>query len=148
MPSGSKAGIEANYFIHGMWNTPEYAAYRTAKHRCNNPKAKTYKNYGGRGIEFRFNSMQQFISELGLKPEGYELDRINNDGHYEIGNVRWIPRICNQQNKRNTVLNPSLVQLIRVQHCLGKRGSDIAKEHNINAGTAYDAIHHRTWRNI
>jgi hypothetical protein len=69
--------------------TPEYAAYINAKGRCNNSRHKQYADYGGRGIQFRFTSFEDFYSELGKRPEGLSLDRVNNDGHYEPGNVKW-----------------------------------------------------------
>lgn len=83
---------------------PEYAIYHAAKQRCTNSSDRRYSRYGGRGIEFRFPSFETFLDALktpdnpnGLRPEGvdakgkalYSLDRINNDGHYEKGNVRW-----------------------------------------------------------
>lgn len=82
---------------------PEYNCYISAKCRCTNPNAQAYANYGGRGIEFRFNSYQEFINELGYRPgPGYELDRIDNNRHYEAGNVRWTTRSVNAINRRKT----------------------------------------------
>jgi hypothetical protein len=72
-------------------------AFSSAKSRCSDKKVPCYKNYGGRGIEFRFTSFEQFLEELGRKPRGLTLDRIDNDGHYEPGNVRWAT--WSQQNK-------------------------------------------------
>jgi hypothetical protein len=74
---------------HGMSRTPEYRAYRHAKERCTNSKNKSWPNYGGRGIKFLFTNFEQFIAELGPRPTGKSLDRIENDGNYEPGNVRW-----------------------------------------------------------
>jgi hypothetical protein len=67
----------------------EYRSYCTAKTMCNNPKSRAYKYYGGRGIEFRFNSFKEFIDELGARPEYRVLGRIDKNGHFEAGNVRW-----------------------------------------------------------
>jgi hypothetical protein len=68
----------------------EYRAFHNARNRCTNPKTAFYKDYGGRGIEFRFNSFQEFIDHIGFKPSPrHSIDRIDNDGHYEAGNVRW-----------------------------------------------------------
>jgi hypothetical protein len=86
---------------HGMARlrkvTPEYHAYQHAKDRCENPKNAGYRNYGGRGIKFLFTSFAEFFAELGPRPRGKSLDRIKNNGNYELGNVRWAT--WSQQNK-------------------------------------------------
>lgn len=82
------------------WITPERAAYYRARWRCVNPRAHGFQNYGGRGIEFRFESFAQFLSELGPRPPGMTLDRIDNDRHYEPGNVRWADWETQNNNRR------------------------------------------------
>ena len=68
----------------------ESQAYSNAKMRCIDSENRSFRNYGGRGIEFRFVAFEEFIDHIGPKPSpDLTLDRINNDGHYEIGNVRW-----------------------------------------------------------
>lgn len=78
----------------------EYFAYRAARNRCTNPNNKAWHDYGGRGIEFRFTSFEEFYKHIGPKPEGLTLDRIRNEGHYEIGNVRWATWSEQNLNKR------------------------------------------------
>jgi hypothetical protein len=77
--------------IHGQaakGKSTEYKSYQHAKHRCNNSENPAYDQYGGRGIKFLFDNFDHFLSELGFKPSsGHSLDRINNDGNYEPGNV-------------------------------------------------------------
>jgi hypothetical protein len=89
---------------HGSSFTSEYQAYSTAKCRCTNPQHKQYASYGGRGIEFKFDSFMDFYTHMGDKPSSrYSLDRIDNDGHYEVGNVRWATRREQSGNRRCTV---------------------------------------------
>lgn len=82
--------------------SPEYAAFQNAKKRCQNPKVWNYYNYGGRGIEFRFISFEEFLQHLGKRPsKQHSLDRYpNKNGHYEIGNVRWATVHQQSINKR------------------------------------------------
>lgn len=82
--------------------SPEYSSYLHAKTRCNNPNFKQWKDYGGRGIEFRFDSFEDFYAEVGPWIQGTTIERMNNDGHYEKGNVRWATRKEQQSNRRNS----------------------------------------------
>ncbi len=87
---------------HGMKGTPEYKAYYNAKERCTNPHYWYWRRYGGRGIEFRFASFAEFFAELGPRPSPeHSVDRKENDGHYEKGNVRWATRSEQEKNKHH-----------------------------------------------
>lgn len=71
--------------------------------RCEDPKHKAFKNYGGRGItvcERWRNDFAAFLADMGEPPEGLTLDRINNDGNYEPGNCRWSTRVEQMANAR------------------------------------------------
>jgi len=84
--------------------TPEYRAYNAAKNRCNNPRNVLFPYYGGRGIKFLFTSFEQWLTELGVKPDPkrlYSVDRIDNDDHYRPGNVRWATRSEQMRNRRD-----------------------------------------------
>jgi hypothetical protein len=96
-------GCGKGRFIHGMYKSPEYQAYIHAKSRCENPDTKCYENYGGRGIQFRFKNFEDFFKEVGHRPEGESLDRIDNNGHYEVGNLKWSTRKEQQNNTRMSI---------------------------------------------
>ena len=86
---------------HGMYGTRAYRSYCCAKYRCNNPRNDGYASYGGRGIKFLFTSFKQFYAELGPRPRGTSIDRINPDGNYEPGNVRWATPLQQTHNRRS-----------------------------------------------
>lgn len=79
----------------------EYLAYIRAKKRCTNPKAHNYRYYGGRGIQFRFSSFVEWFAELGKRPStDHTPDRIDSNGHYERGNVKWSTHSEQMLNRR------------------------------------------------
>lgn len=86
----------------GKGVTVEYAAYALAIQRCNNPNNQDYSNYGGRGIECRLTSVMDVLDTIGRRPSPrHSIDRIDVNGHYEIGNIRWSTQQEQQNNKRN-----------------------------------------------
>ena len=72
------------------------------KRRCLNPKNKQYEYYGGRGISIYkpWLIFDNFLKDMGPKPEGLTLERINNDLHYAPGNCRWATKADQNRNKR------------------------------------------------
>lgn len=82
---------------------PVYNIYKKAKRRCQNSNDPAYFQYGGRGIEFRFESFEAFINHIGERPSPeFTLDRFpDNNGHYEPGNVRWATMTQQNRNRRD-----------------------------------------------
>ena len=88
---------------HGLAGTGAYESYRSAKRRCNNPECEEYPYYGGRGIKFLWESPIDFVEDMGHRPEGMSLDRIDVDGNYCKENCRWANNDTQQFNRRHTV---------------------------------------------
>lgn len=77
----------------------------SASARCTNPENSSYKNYGARGVQFRFGSpsamAQWVLDNLGPRTRsGHSIDRIDNNGHYEAGNLRWATWAEQSRNRR------------------------------------------------
>lgn len=90
---------------HGQSKTLEYGVWAAIKRRCYNPNVVHYDRYGGRGIRMCDawrNSFEAFMRDMGPRPPGGTIDRIDNDGHYEPGNCRWVPQ---KQQVRNMSAN-------------------------------------------
>lgn len=110
----------------GRSQNPNYRIWQSARSRCSNPQNKSYPDYGGRGIEMcarwagDFELFDEYVrNELGPRPsEDHQLDRINNEGNYEPGNIRWATRSENMINRRNVKVRDVLVLQQQVEDLL------------------------------
>jgi hypothetical protein len=90
---------------HGASKLPEYKVFTEAKQRCTNTNSWSWHLYGGRGIKFKFKNFAEFFAAVGLRPSlRHQIDRFpDNDGNYEVGNVRWALPWQNALNRRTSL---------------------------------------------
>ena len=98
--SGSDMAIKHGHAKRGMVSST-HRIWWAMLERCNNPKDPAYPKYGGRGITVcvRWLRFEQFLQDMGERPEGLSLDRRDNDGGYSPGNCRWATRIEQNRNR-------------------------------------------------
>ncbi len=92
--------------IHGMTGTTEYKSWQKMKERCLVPSCPSFKDYGDRGIticERWLNSFENFYADMGKKPEGYSIERINNEKGYYLENCKWATRAEQNSNTRRNI---------------------------------------------
>lgn len=92
---------------HGLKGTPIYRAYHDMMNRCYKPNTKQYEDYGGRGIavcdrwrEPNGRGVVNFADDMGERPRGLTLDRIDNENGYSPDNCRWADRTTQRYNSR------------------------------------------------
>lgn len=89
---------------HGIVS-PTYCSWQNMKTRCTNPSHAQFKDYGAKGITMcsRWEKFENFLADMGERPEGRTLDRIDNDKGYEPGNCRWATAKEQAREKRRNL---------------------------------------------
>lgn len=130
---------------HGMAGSATYKVWVGLRTRCRNPNDTSFRNYGGRGLTVhpRWTDFAAFLADMGERPPGMDLDRIDNDRGYEPGNCRWVTRKINLQNTRRTrlvVLDGVLMTATQASETLGLPRCKIASHVFHKGGTHQEAV--------
>lgn len=136
--SKTKYPVRHGHAKQGMV-TPTWRCWANMLQRCSNPKRNDFKNYGGRGITVcsRWLKFDNFLSDMGEKPNSMTLHRIDNDGPYSPENCAWATHLIQNRNKRSN----------RVFHIAGLVGcmSELCEHFGISIQTVSSRIHRQGW---
>lgn len=130
----------AQKYVHGGRDSPLYDVWVQMLQRCENPKNKSYPRYGGRGISVcaRWHDFASFQADNAADyAPGLTIDREQNDGNYEPGNVRWVPNKVNCRNQARTIRVEWKGEMVAL--------NDLAEVHGVKLLTAYSRYRTKGW---
>lgn len=133
---------------HGSSGTPTYKSWAAMLARCRNENHQAFADYGGRGVAVceRWQRFENFLADMGKRPSGRTLDRIDVDGNYEPTNCRWATPAEQRRNQRQAKIREQDVYEIRMAITAGETQTRIAKRFGVDPSTISHIASGRSWR--
>ena len=143
---------DQRHLIHGharkrSW-TPTYQSWQCMLARCRYRERDNQKKYASRGISVDpvWLSFEQFLRDMGERPPGTTLDRIDSNGNYGPHNCRWATPVQQARNRRNARLTLEQATTIAKRMLQGERACDLAREFGTSESLPREIHKGRTWR--
>ena len=132
---------------HHKNRTPTHTSWTSMTARCRNPALREYKDYGGRGIKVcdRWLIFENFLADMGERPEGMTLGRIDNDADYTPENCRWETAAQQTRNRRSSKLTEDDVREIRRRMAAGEKQADVARAFGVRDSQVFRVRNHLQW---
>ena len=134
--------------LNGGKYSATYTSWQAVKARCNYPGRDADAKYVNRGIAYdpAWSSFDQFLADMGDRPSGTTLDRIDNDKGYGPGNCRWSTPTQQARNRRNTRLTYDQAVDVALRRMRGEPCRSIAECYGISESLPREIAKGRTWR--
>lgn len=131
---------------HGN-ESPTYISWQAMIARCRYLSRDTEKKHVGRGITMcdRWQSFENFLADMGERPDGKTLDRIDNDQGYSPNNCRWATPIEQARNRRNKRLDYDKAVAVALARLRGESCPSIAKRYGISESLPREIVKGRSW---
>ncbi len=145
--SGRTNSCGCSHFRHWQYGQPTHQSWSAMKQRCLNKTASDYPRYGGRGITIcvEWDDYRTFLNDMGERPEGLSLGRIDNNGPYCKTNCRWESPTEQARNRRSSKLNLETIKAIRRRYRSGDRAVYLAKEYGVSRRTITKVCAETLW---
>jgi hypothetical protein len=148
--TGKTKSCGCSWTTHGMAKSKEYRIWDSMIRRCHSKSHHAYSNYGGRGISVcdKWKSFEGFYEDMGNKPIGLTLERIDNSLGYNKDNCKWASMTDQSRNRRSTKLNEEDAKLIKSMIDVGITQNVIASQFNVSRANIGHIAQGLTWRNV
>lgn len=135
---------------HGLSRSATYSTWGNMIQRCTNPRVPNFRFYGGRGVQVceHWRSFGRFLEDMGERPDGMTLDRIDTNGHYEPKNCRWARWSDQVLSRRSTKLDGSKVRQIRWLVEMGYTKASVGRMFGVVASVVSRVASGRRWREV
>lgn len=133
---------------HGLGGTPTYRSWYSMIDRCLNPANPSWPHYGGKGVSVceRWLEIDNFVADMGIRPDGTSIDRLDNAKGYEPGNCRWASELDQQRHRGNVKCSVELASKVRQAKASGQTNKEIAAWAGLDPSGISRIVCGKTWR--
>lgn len=139
--------IGESFVTHGMSKTDTYSIWNNMIYRCKSPTYREFHLYGGRGIKVcdRWLKFENFLADMGVRPEGHSIDRVDTNGDYEPQNCRWATDFDQARNQRTNKLSMEKAREMRALRKSGWTCAELAKRFDVTKESVYGVLKSKQW---